>query len=192
MLAAGGSTRLGYPKQLIPHEGKPLVAHAAGVALEAGADPVIVVLGARADEIRPAVARLAGVSVVVNSAWESGLASSLAAGIRAAVAAAACDGIMVTLADQPLVNVALLRRLMTAFRAGARVVASGYDGSPGVPALFGREHAPDLMGLTGDAGAGPWLRSRLREVTIVPLESALVDLDTPADVTRLADRARPR
>ncbi len=180
---------MGQPKQLILYDGEPLVARAARSAIEVGADPVIVVLGAYAADIQPALARTDGITVVVNAGWEKGLASSLATGLSAAMKDAVCDGVLVTLADQPLVDAGMMRRLIAAFRGGARIVASGYKGVPGVPALFGREHVPALLSLSGDTGAGPWLRSRLHEVTIVPLDSALLDLDTPADVARLADRS---
>jgi len=178
---------MGHAKQLILHAGEPLVLRVARSAMAAGADPVIVVVGAHAAEVGAAVSSLAGVRVVRNSGWESGLASSLASGLGAAVEDEACDGILVMLADQPLVDAGVLGPLIAAFRAGARIVASGYDGVPGVPAVFGREHAPALTGLTGDAGAGRWLRARLPEVTIVPLERAALDLDTPEDLARLAD-----
>ena len=178
---------MGRVKQLIVHAGEPLVRRAAGCAVAAGADPVIVVVGAHAAEVEAAVSGLAGIRVVRNPGWESGLASSLALGLGAAIEEESCDGILVTLADQPLVDAGVLGPLMAAFRAGARIVASGYDGVPGVPALFGREHAPALMGLTGDAGAGGWMRDRLADVTIIPLERAAHDLDTPEDLARLAD-----
>ena len=183
---------MGRPKQLIVHEGQPLVARAVAAARAAGADPVIVVLGAHASKIQPALAGFAGLIVVINPAWESGLASSLAAGLRAAAQDDSRDGVLVTLADQPLVDAGVLRRLITAFHGGARLVASGYQGVPGVPALFGREHVPELLTLTGDAGAGPWLRKRLSDLTIIPLDAALLDLDTPADAARLAGRPGAR
>lgn len=179
---------MGHPKQLILHDGKPLVTRVAETALAARAAPVIVVLGAHADEIRPALSHLSGVTTVINSGWESGLASSLAMGLRAALRDTTWEGVLALLADQPLVDAPALRRIVAEFAAGARIVASGHDGMPGVPALFGREHVPDLLSLTGDAGAGAWLRSRLPEVKVVPLGTALLDLDTPADVARLADR----
>lgn len=178
---------MGRPKQLIEHDGEPLVLRAARSALAAGADPVIVVVGAHAGAVLAALSSLPAVRTVVNAEWRSGLASSLAAGLRAAAEDDACDGILVTLADQPLVDAAALRALVAAFHSGARIVASGYDGVPGVPALFGREHAPALMGLTGDAGAGPWLRNRRGDVTMVPLGHAGLDVDTPRDLARLAD-----
>ncbi|MCR4341966.1 MAG: nucleotidyltransferase family protein [Gemmatimonadaceae bacterium] len=192
MLAAGGSARMGHPKQLILHDGKPLVTHAAETALAAGAAPVIVVLGAHAEDIRPALSHLAGVTVVINSDWESGLASSLTTGLRAALRDTTWEGALAMLADQPLVDGPMLRRIIAEFAAGARIVATGYEGVPGVPALFGREHVPELLSLTGDTGAGPWLRSRAREVAIVPLAGAVLDVDTPADVQRLADRRGSR
>ena len=183
---------MGYAKQLILYEGKPLVTNATEAALAANATPVIVVLGARADEMRPALSHLSGVTTVINSGWESGLASSLTAGLQAAVRDTGWDGVLAMLADQPLVNAAALRRILTEFAAGSRIVAADHDGMPGVPAVFGREHARELLTLTGDTGAGRWLRSRLHEVTVVPLEGALLDLDTPADAARLASKAGPR
>lgn len=187
VLAAGGSTRLGQAKQLITYEGTPLVRRAAEAAIAAGADTVIVVLGSRAEEIRPFVADLARVTVVLNPDWESGLASSLQAGIAEALRDPVLDGFLVVLADQPLVDAHALRAMLDAFRAGARVVASGYDGVPGVPALFGREHAADFMGLTGDAGAGAWLRNRVADIVVLPLGHAALDIDTRDDLARLAD-----
>lgn len=183
---------MGYAKQLILHNGKPLVTRAAEAALAANAAPVIVVLGARADEIQPALSDLSGVTTVINSDWESGLASSLTTGLQAALRDTTWDGVLAMLADQPLVDAAALRRIIVEFAAGARIVAADHDGMPGVPALFGREHVRELLTLTGDAGAGPWLRSRLHEVTLVPLDGALLDLDTPSDAARLARKASPR
>jgi CTP:molybdopterin cytidylyltransferase MocA len=179
---------MGHPKQLILHEGRPLVTRAAEAALAAGADPVIVVLGAHAEKIRPALAGLAGVTTVLNAGWQSGLASSLTTGLRAAQGDPAWDGVLALLADQPLVGGPLLRRIIAEFTAGARIVAAGYAGAPGVPALFGREHVPELLSLTGDTGAGAWLRNRASDVAIVPLDDAVLDVDTPADARRLDDR----
>lgn len=184
VLAAGGSTRLGHPKQLVPVRGEPLVRRAARAALGAGAEPVVVVLGAHADLVRPALHALP-VRTVTNDRWATGLASSLAAGLRAALAGDACDGVLVTLVDQPLVDAGALRRLLARFDATHRLVASAYEHTVGVPAVFGREHLDALLQLTGDAGAGGWLRRRIGEVTPVPLGVAALDVDTPAEVARL-------
>jgi CTP:molybdopterin cytidylyltransferase MocA len=177
---------LGFPKQLIVHEGEPLVRRTARVAVEAGAKPVVVVLGSNAEMIAPVLSGLPSVTTVVNAEWSTGLSSSLAAGLTALFEAAPCDAVLVTLADQPLVNAAALRRLLATFGGERRIVASAYDNTIGVPAIFGREHADALMGLTGDAGAGAWLRSRPGDVTSVPLDGAAIDIDTPSDAAPFA------
>lgn len=187
VLAAGASTRMGRPKQLITHFGEPLVARASEAVVEAGADPVVVVVGAHAEQVRPALDEVRGISVVVNTQWETGIASSLVAGLHA-IADEAWDGVLVTLADQPFVSAETLRRLLRAFHSGARLVASDYDGAPGVPAVFGAEYVPELLRLTGDSGAAKWLRGRASDVTVIPAEG-LFDVDTPADLERLAGGA---
>jgi molybdenum cofactor cytidylyltransferase len=176
---------LGFPKQLIVHEGEPLVGRIAAAAVEAGASPVVVVLGANAAMIAPALSGLASVTTVVNREWNTGLASSLVAGLSAVFEGAACDAVLITLADQPLVDAAALKRLIAAFDGERRIVASAYANTIGVPAVFAREHVADLMRLTGDAGAGAWLRSRPSEVTCVPLDVAALDIDTPSDAAPL-------
>ena len=146
----------------------------------------MVVLGANAAAIAPALSGLAPVTIAVNPDWEKGLASSLAVGLAEFFADDSCDAVLVTLADQPLVDGAALRRLITAFDRKHRIVASAYDDTIGVPALFGREHFDDLVRLTGDRGAGSWLRARQNEVTCVPLYSAAFDIDRPSDLASLS------
>ena len=154
-------------------------------ALDAGASRVVVVLGANAATIAPALSGLASVTIAVNPDWEKGLASSLAVGVAAFFADDSCDALLVTLADQPLVDGAALRQLITPFDDEHRIVAAAYDDTIGVPAVFGREHLDDLMRLTGDRGAGSWLRSRQNEVSRVRLRFAALDIDEPSDLARL-------
>jgi CTP:molybdopterin cytidylyltransferase MocA len=193
VLAAGGSTRLGRPKQLVEHAGEPLVRRAARAAREAGADPVLVVLGAHADAVARALTGLDGVTTLVHADWARGMAGSLAAGVRAALAAApACDAILVTLADQPLVDAAALRRLLAAFPGAHALAAAAYGDPPGavlgVPAVFGRAHLDALLAVDGDAGAGGWLRRHRERVVAVPIPEATLDVDTADDLARLAAR----
>ena len=185
VLAAGAASRMGEPKQLSVHEGEPLVCRAASAAVQAGAHPVIVVLGAHAALVAPALASLRGATLLVHDDWRDGLASSLAAGLRALLAASACDAILITLADQPLVTADALRALLAAFSTERRIVAAEYGDGVGVPVVVGREHAAELMALTGDRGAGAWLRTHDADVTRLPLPAAEVDVDTPADLARL-------
>lgn len=162
-----------------------MVRRIAMAAVEAGASPVVVVLGANAEMIAPVLLGLASVTTVVNRQWSNGLASSLATGLSAVLEDTPCDAVLVTLADQPHVNAAALRRLIAAFDGERRIVASAYDNTMGVPAVFAREHVDALMRLTGDAGAGAWLRSRPGEVTCVPLDLAALDIDTLSDAAHL-------
>lgn len=187
VLAAGGSSRLGTPKQLVLFRGEPLVRHAAAAATNAGARPVIVVLGAVMERVRAAVHGLEGVVSVVNEQWREGMATSLAAGVREAVRLDAdCEGVLITVADQPLVDHGALRRLLDAFGSANRIVASAYSETVGVPAMIGREHFDHLLALRGDAGAGRWLRTTAAPVHRVRLSDAAIDIDSAEDAARLA------
>lgn len=187
VLAAGASTRLGTSKQLLAFRGAPLVRRAASAAIDAGVAPVIVVLGAHAEPVALALEGLRDLQTVTNEAWKDGLATSLATGVREATRLdAGCDGILVTTADQPLVDHVQLRALVDAFGGGARLVAAEYAGTIGVPAVIGREYFDALLELTGDAGAGRWLRARFQEVRRVPMPDAAVDVDSADDSARVA------
>src|SRR6266851_9784754 len=97
ILAAGNSTRFGSPKQLVVHKGLPLVRRAAKAAIAAHTSPVIVVLGANKSLVAAELTRLRGVRTVVNEHWATGLASSLAAGLRALMEISGCDAVLVML-----------------------------------------------------------------------------------------------
>ena len=184
ILAAGGSTRLGEPKQLIEIGGLPLVRKAAMSALEAGALPVVVVLGAENDQILPALEGLTNLRIALNSRWQTGLASSLSAGLTALSDDDDVDGALIVLADQPFVDAHSLKSLIDAF-GESRLVASSYSNTLGVPAVVGREFFLELAQLKGDRGAGPWLRARSSEVKTIPLPASPLDIDTPDDVALL-------
>lgn len=197
VLAAGAATRMGHAKQLLELGGAPLVRRAASAALAAGCAPVVVVLGAHAPLVAPALRGLE-VQVVVHPGWERGLGSSIAAGVAAlqraveeAVARAdtggrVTDAVLITLADQPLVGPAALRSLLDARRAAcAAIAASRYAGTVGVPACFDRALLPSLLTLDGSTGCKPLLRLHARETVLVDCPEAALDVDTPEDYARL-------
>lgn len=176
VLAAGGSSRLGRPKQLLVLNGESLLRRVARIAVEAGFSPVVVVLGAVNEPCRRALEGLP-VDVVENSRWHEGLGSSVAAGIGAM---AQCDGALLLLCDQPALTVDALRRLADAF-TGSGIVASRYAGTTGTPVLFSSAHFTRLRTLTGDIGAKSLLRQFAREVTEIDMPEAALDIDSEED-----------
>ncbi len=184
VLAAGASRRLGSPKQLLELGGKTLIEHAIAGARAICDSRVVVVLGAFSDRIRPRLEDDA-VSIVENSAWESGMASSLKAGLRALPAD--CEAALILLSDQPKISVPDLERLAhTWTEAADRIVASGYGGTVGVPAVFPRATFGELERLSGDSGARQVLRDAGDAVIAVPLPAAAFDVDDEATARQLS------
>jgi molybdenum cofactor cytidylyltransferase len=188
ILAAGASRRLGQPKQLLLFNGETLLSRAVRLSSEAGAAPVFVVLGAQAGILQRA---LAGASArpVLNPEWQSGLASSLRAGVHAAEALSPpVDGVLLMNCDQPRLDAAHLRALLAAFaaQAGQGIAASAYSGVHGVPAIFPRALFGALQSLTGDKGARSLLEQAAIPVALVPFAGGDLDIDTPEDLAHLA------
>jgi molybdenum cofactor cytidylyltransferase len=182
ILAAGASTRMGSPKQLLILEGQPLVVRAAEAALAAGAWPVVVVLGAHAEKIRPALARLP-VLVAENASWPEGMAASIRTGITTlGQFSRTLDAALLALCDQPALSAAVIAQLLAAQRTtGRSIVAARYSSRHGAPALLLREHFATLGALTGEAGARELLNGSPDRVAAVDLPALAHDLDTPAD-----------
>ena len=181
VLAAGASRRMGQPKQLLPVNGHPLLRRVVQAALDSRLGEVFVILGAKAEKIRPSMEGLP-VEVIVNEAWEEGMGSS----IRTAMAAIdrdsrALHGVLVALGDQPEISAAHLPRLIqTQQSAGKSIVASRCAGKLSPPVLFGPVHFAALRNLRGDAGARALLQANPDEIAAVDTDS-LGDLDTPDD-----------
>ncbi len=178
---------MGRPKQLLIVDGEPMLRMAVRMALEASLHPVVVVLGAQADRIRPHLEDLA-VFIVVNPGWQEGMASSLRAGIAGVERIAPrAHGLIVMPADQPRLTATHLRNIEAAQRASGRtIVASDYGDHLGPPAYFSRRHFPALQALRGDAGARELLRDDAVERVAAPAGCAF-DLDSLADIARLRD-----
>ena len=182
LLAAGASTRMGRPKQLLPVAGQPLIVHATAAALASPAWPVVVVLGAQADKIRPALARLP-VLIVENPTWAEGLGSSIRTGLAALEKfSRSLDAALIALADQPAFSTVVIARLAAAHRHNdSGLTAARYAERLGAPALFARKYFPLLHALQGDEGARAILAAHSRDVTAVDLPELALYLDTPAD-----------
>jgi molybdenum cofactor cytidylyltransferase len=186
ILAAGASTRMGMPKQLLQFGGETMLRRAACVALETGCRPVVVVTGADAAASRK-VLRGLDVREAENQQWESGISSSVRVGIEALVMATPqTAAVVLMLCDQPFVTREIISRLVTAHReTGRSIVASRYGGSYGVPALFGKAHFAELATLKGAVGAKQVIQKHLPKVHLVPFPEGEIDIDTPDDLARL-------
>ena len=191
VLAAGGSRRMGSPKQLLRIDGITLVRRAAETALASRCEGVYVIVGAAAETVRREVSGLR-LQVVENRHWEKGLAGSIRVGIEAVrTARPEFDAAILTPVDQPWIHSALLDRLIEVFEGGEReIVACSYAGTVGAPALFSRRHFADLTSLSGDRGAKSVLEARAAEVAQVPFPEGATDLDTPRDYQRFLERGR--
>jgi CTP:molybdopterin cytidylyltransferase MocA len=175
VLAAGAGRRYGGPKALVRLDGRLLVDRAAETLRDGGAAPVVVVLGAAAARVR-AAARLDGCTVVENPQWETGMASSLRAGL-AALTGTVAVAVVVLLADMPGVTPTAVRRVAAQAAPDALVMA-GYGPRRGHPVLLGREHwAPIAASASGDAGARGYLSDHSGEVRVVPCGDVADDGD---------------
>jgi len=178
VLGAGGSRRLGRPKQLLPYRGGTLLGHAVDVARACPFDQLVVAVGGAAEEVRARV-DLAGADVVVNDAYGSGCSSSIAAALAALDPR--CDLLVLMLGDQHAVTAATVESLL-AGRRGAPLAACRYEDGLGHPIAFGRDVFPDLAALHGDKGVWRLLERRAAEVAEVPVAGRIpLDVDTEED-----------
>lgn len=176
ILAAGTSSRLGRPKQLLELGGKPALQHAIDLAASAGLDEVVVVLGHEAPRIRAAVRLPPFGRAVINPNYASGQASSLRAGLEAVGAGA--EAAVVLLGDQPGVDPRTIGTVLDAWRAvGGGMARAVYGGTPGHPVIIGRDVFEAFASASGDDGGRAVLAGQ--EVAVVEIDApAPLDIDT--------------
>ncbi len=184
--AAGASTRLGQPKQLVKFEGNALIRLAAEAALEVSPS-VIVVVGCEAAAVRNEIADLP-VVVVENPDWEKGMGKSISVGVRSAIDRfPTVDGILIHLCDMPLINGNHLRKLITEHSgSNCDLVYTEYSNIEGAPALFGRRFFAELLEVTGDRGARE-LIDQCHDSKKKPVKFAgtYADVDRPGDLLHI-------
>ncbi len=187
VLAAGGSTRLGRPKQTLPLDGLPLLSHVLRAAAASSLDEVVLVLGHKADSI----ARLAGEwgqRTVVNADFASGQSSSVSCGLDAIDPAA--EAALFLIGDQPDVGHEVIDAVIQAYHAsGGTIVQPVYRGVPGNPVLFRSDLFPELLRVHGDAGGRSVVRAHAADVVAVPVSDRSIprDVDTEEDYAALVD-----
>jgi len=181
VLAAGGSTRMGQPKQLLPVGGQPMVRRVTAAACATELAQVVVIVGAQADAVRQALIGLA-VDVVVNESWAEGMSTSVQAGLSAL--ASSIQAALIILADQPGLTPELLNTIVARYRATrAAIVAPFYQGRRGNPVLFDRSLFGELMATRGDQGGRMLVLRHERALERVEVDdpAILLDVDTRQD-----------
>lgn len=185
ILAAGQASRMGKTKQLLLYKEKPLVVHAIELSLKIKAVFHAVVLGAKAAEISPVIQSYP-VDILINSQWPEGMSSSIRVGLEYAESTHQTDALIIMLADQPLLQSDFLQKLrQTWIDKKCQLVASQYNGKPGVPALFTKSLYPNLLELKGAEGARKILRSQTTDMCLIDNPAGAWDIDTPEDYKKL-------
>jgi molybdenum cofactor cytidylyltransferase len=187
ILAAGSSSRMGSPKQLLLYNGRTLLRHAAETALASICEPVLVVLGAAGDLLEP---QLAGLPVMLshNPDWSLGMGSSIRHGLQQLVArfSGSIRAVVIMVCDQPLVRPTDLNELCAVHdTSGYGVVSSRYGGNVGVPVLFSSRYFRDLGMLDPSAGAKKLIIQHADDHHSVGLSAGAFDIDTPEDYSRM-------
>ncbi|MBI4785789.1 MAG: putative selenium-dependent hydroxylase accessory protein YqeC [Chloroflexi bacterium] len=185
VLAAGAGTRMGERvKQLLPWRGKTLIENAVEIATRADVDEIVVVLGARAEIIRPVIESLP-VRIAQNPDWAEGHSTSIRVGLGALNPQT--DAAIFINGDQPLITPEIVNAILQRHReTGVSIVAPRYAGQRGSPVLFGRAHFAELMRLSGEQGGREVLVKYPVEYVEFAEARAAFDVDTPEDYARSA------
>jgi molybdenum cofactor cytidylyltransferase len=212
ILAAGASTRMGTPKQLLPYQGCSFVRHITEVAIYARlrqrqertqqhcalraprfhnaiasvCQPIAVVLGANAERIKPEISQLP-VQIVENQQWAEGMSSSIRVGLEALLGVNQnLEAVAIALCDQPFVSSQTINQLIEAYHlTGKPIIASEYAGTLGVPVLFSHTLFSELIALKSNEGAKQIIKKHIHEVFSVPFPDGAIDIDTPNDYEKL-------
>ncbi len=188
ILAAGQSNRLGIPKQLLHHHGKTLLQHTIDVARQAPVQSIIVVLGANYDLLTKEI-DMTGIHVVRNDDWHTGIASSICCGISNLLQIdPLSDAAILMVCDQPHINASLLHDLQNTQKSTEKlIVASKYEDTIGIPALFHKNLFDRLLKLSGDTGAKKIMQQFPHLLATVPFPLGSIDIDTLEDYEMLGE-----
>jgi len=186
VLAAGNSSRLGRPKQLLPYRGKTLLTHTTTEAINAGLHPVVVVTGASHNEVSDCL-RGQPLETIYNPEWKEGMASGIVAGLTKILAINPdANAVIIAVCDQPFISAALLLQLVRTHDSCEKgIIASAYADSVGTPVLFSRHYYDHLLALSGTEGAKKLLKQFPTDLATVDFLNGHIDIDTAEDAARL-------
>ncbi len=189
ILAAGSSSRLGKPKQLLPYQNQTLIKHSVKTALQTFAKAVVVVTGFLHEELVGEIGSEI-TKIVHNPDWQEGMGSSIRTGIKSLKQLnnfLQFDAVLVMLCDQPLIAAEHLNQLITQFYGDKRsmITATSYAETQGVPAIFDKSLFATLEVLPGNRGAQWLFKNHQEQLDCVAFEGAVVDVDTEEDYLKL-------
>jgi molybdenum cofactor cytidylyltransferase len=184
VLAAGNSSRLGEPKQLLFYQNKTLLQHILNEAKNANLDPVICVTGYKADRIAETITDT-GITIVYNKQWPEGMGTGISTGIKQLLNTAV-ESVILAVSDQPHVTADLFRTMVGNMDESKKgIVACSYAGTLGTPVLFKKEYFNQLILLNGQEGAKNIVKANLSDVRELEFENGRVDIDTKQDYENL-------
>jgi molybdenum cofactor cytidylyltransferase len=189
LLAAGSSSRMGQPKQLLPWGEKTLIEHQIQTRLQTNQD-IHVVLGCHSEKILPFIEKLP-VTVYVNNHWAEGLGNSISFAAKMLIRKnEKLDGILISLLDQPLVTAEYLKKMLGSFQPEKKqiIVSESSSGWRGVPVLFDKFYFNELTHLNGEEGAKNIIKKHQQNVESISCQNILEDIDTPEAYQKLLNR----
>ena len=184
ILAAGSSSRMGEPKQLMMYKNKTFLQHIIAEAKNVNLEPVICVTGYQSDLIKKSLMGM-DVSIVYNPQWPEGMGSGISAGIKQLLVSDV-DSVILAVGDQPYVSSDLFKTMQKLKdQSGKGIVACSYAGTLGTPVLFGKDYFSQLKSLSGNQGAKNIVKLNMSDVCPIEFEKGSIDIDTKEDYENL-------
>lgn len=181
ILAAGNSSRLGHPKQLLPYQGRTLLQHSIDEAINANLNPIILITGAHANSITASIVQTE-IEIVHNERWQKGMASSIVAGLSKVLLRSDIKSMIISVCDQPFVTATLFQNLIKMKTgSGKGIVACNYSNTIGTPVLFDHHYFDALLQLEGEEGARKLIKHYEHDVATILFPLGALDIDTEED-----------
>lgn len=186
ILAAGNSSRMGKPKQLLNYNGQTLLNIVIAQSVKTKFNPIVVVLGAYAKEIAKSSVN-PGVVYAVNERWENGMSSSISFGLKTALNInPEIENVILTVADQVHISSEIFEKLNNRYQSAEKnIVTCTYSETTGTPTLFNKKYFKELLSLTGEAGAKSLIKEHSMDIASIPFELGKIDIDTETDYKNL-------
>lgn len=186
ILAAGNSSRLGRPKQLLGYKNSTLLKNTISEALKVPNSFVIVVTGANYNEVEKQL-NMAEINIYFNAEWENGMSSSIVKGLNELLLLKPdCGECIFAVCDQPFVTSLIFENLISEYHKTKKgIIASAYSETLGTPVLFHKKYFNELLELSGQDGAKKIIKKYLEDTVSVPFEKGDIDIDTEEDYNKL-------